>query len=149
MTSVYKWTQTTKKSAKITKNSSFSNTLRLASHDIRLEVGLKYHMYADLQLFVGSFLCFHILCVQTAKTLVRLPGCAGSLEPSLCAYVISTLFLMEGLICRIKYGAVFCFSHCPWLCLFGFSSVSSQRITLMDLDQILYMHWFLCTFLFS
>ena len=39
---------------------------------------------------------FHTLCVRIAKALVRLRGCAGSLEPSLFAYVISTVFTWAG-----------------------------------------------------
>ena len=35
-------------------------------------------------------------CVRTAKALVRLRGCAGSPEPSLVAYVISTIISCAG-----------------------------------------------------
>ena len=35
-------------------------------------------------------------CVRTAKALVRLRGCAGSPEPSLVAYVISTIISWAG-----------------------------------------------------
>ena len=45
---------------------------------------------------VGPFVYFHTLCVQTAKALARLRGCAGSLEPSLVAYVISTIISWAG-----------------------------------------------------
>ena len=38
---------------------------------------------------------FHTLCVRTANDLARLPGCAGSPEPSLVAYVISTIISHE------------------------------------------------------
>ena len=37
------------------------------------------------------FIYFHTSCVRTAKALARLRGCAGSPEPSLVAYVISTI----------------------------------------------------------
>ena len=37
-----------------------------------------------------------ILCVRTAKALVRLRGCAGSPEPSLVAYVISAITSWAG-----------------------------------------------------
>ena len=38
----------------------------------------------------------HTSCVRTAKALARLRGCAGSLEPSLVAYVIRTLISRAG-----------------------------------------------------
>ena len=44
----------------------------------------------DVSFFVGPFVYFHTSCVRTAKALARLCGCAGSPEPSLVAYVIST-----------------------------------------------------------
>ena len=45
----------------------------------------------DVWLLVRPFVYFHTSCVRTAKALVRLRGCAGSPEPSLVAYVISTI----------------------------------------------------------
>ena len=42
-------------------------------------------------IFGRPFVHFHTLCVRTAKALVRLRGCACSPEPSLVAYVISTI----------------------------------------------------------
>ena len=39
---------------------------------------------------VGPFVYFHTSCVRTAEALERLRRCAGSPEPSLVAYVIST-----------------------------------------------------------
>ena len=39
---------------------------------------------------VGPIVYFHTLCVRTAKALARLRWCAGSPEPSLVAFVIST-----------------------------------------------------------
>ena len=44
----------------------------------------------DVWFLVSPFVYFHTFCVRTAKALVRLRGCAGSPEPSLVAYVIST-----------------------------------------------------------
>ena len=41
-------------------------------------------------------LIFHSSCVRTAKALTRLSGCAGSPEPSLVAYVISTIISWTG-----------------------------------------------------
>ena len=53
---------------------------------------------------VGLDVCFHTLCVRTAKALARLRACAGSPEPSLVAYVISTIISWAGsLIYLIKF----------------------------------------------
>ena len=41
----------------------------------------------DVSFLVRPFV-FHISCVQTAKALARLRGCAGSPEPLLVTYVI-------------------------------------------------------------
>ena len=40
---------------------------------------------------VGPFVYFYSLCVQTAMALARLPRFEGSPDPSLVAYVISTI----------------------------------------------------------
>ena len=53
---------------------------RMRSHPVGLNVWF----------FVGPFVYFHPSCVRTAKALARLRGCAGSPEPLLVAYVIST-----------------------------------------------------------
>ena len=45
---------------------------------------------------VGPFVYFHTSCVGTSKALARLRGCAGSPEPSLVAYVISTIISCAG-----------------------------------------------------
>ena len=45
---------------------------------------------------VGPFVFFRTSCVRTAKALARLCGCAGSPEPSLVAYVISTIISWAG-----------------------------------------------------
>ena len=45
----------------------------------------------DVWFCVGSFVYFHTLCVRTATALARLRECADSPEPSLVAYVISTI----------------------------------------------------------
>ena len=48
-------------------------------------------MGLDVWFWVWLFIYFHTLCVRTVKALVRLRGCAGSPEPLLVAYVISTI----------------------------------------------------------
>ena len=50
----------------------------------------------DVWFLVGPFVYFHTSCVRTAKALARLRGCAASPEPSLVAYVISTIILWAG-----------------------------------------------------
>ena len=54
---------------------------RMRSHPVGL----------DVWYLVWHFFYFHTSHVRTAKALARLRGCAGSPEPSLVAYVISTI----------------------------------------------------------
>ena len=61
---------------------------RMRSHPVGL----------DVWFLVGPFVYFHTSCVRTAKALARLRGCAGSPEPSLVAYVISTKISWAGSI---------------------------------------------------
>ena len=56
----------------------------------------------DVWFLVGPFVYFHTSCVQTAKALARLRGCAGSPEPSLVAYVISTVISWAGSINKLS-----------------------------------------------
>ena len=53
---------------------------RMRSHPVGLEV----------RFLVRLIVYFHTSCVRTAKALARLRRCAGSPEPSLVPYVIST-----------------------------------------------------------
>ena len=59
---------------------------RIRSHPVGLAVWF----------LVGSFVYFNTSCVRTAKALARLRGCASSTEPSLVAYVISTIISWAG-----------------------------------------------------
>ena len=59
---------------------------RMRSHPIGLDVWFLF----------GPCVYFHTLCVRTAKALARLRRCAGSPEPSLVAYVISTIISWAG-----------------------------------------------------
>ena len=52
----------------------------------------------DVWFLAVPFIYFLTSCVRTAKALVRLGGCAGSPEPSLVAYVISTIISWAGSI---------------------------------------------------
>ena len=45
----------------------------------------------DVTYFIEPFVSCHTSCVWTAKALARLRRCAGSPEPSLVTYVISTM----------------------------------------------------------
>ena len=49
-----------------------------------------------IRLSVWRFLLIHCLYERAAKILARLRGCAGSPEPSLLAYAISTKFAWRG-----------------------------------------------------
>ena len=78
---------------------------RMRSHPVGLDV-----WFLD-----APFVYFHISCVQTAKALVRLRGCAGSPEPSLVAYVISTIVSWAGSF-NLPYNIKFAWSflHSKW-----------------------------------
>ena len=66
----------------------------------------------DVWFLVRLFVYFHTLCVRTVKALVRLRGCAGSPEPSLVAYVISTIISWPGsntiicLVCPMQFNEI-------------------------------------------
>ena len=68
---------------------------RMQSHPVGL----------DTWFLVGPFVCFHTLCVRTAKALARLRGCTGSPEPSLVTYVISTIISWAGSFTSLPLGA--------------------------------------------
>ena len=53
-------------------------------------------MGLDVWILVRSFVYFHTLYVRTVKALARLRRRAGSPEPSLVAYVISTIISWAG-----------------------------------------------------
>ena len=53
----------------------------------------------DVCFLVWPFVYFHRTCVRTAKALARLRRCAGSPEPSLVAYAISTIISWAGSYC--------------------------------------------------
>ena len=57
---------------------------------------LSHPVGLDVWFLVGLFIYFHTSCVRTAKARVRLRRCAGSPEPSLVAYVISTIISWAG-----------------------------------------------------
>ena len=53
-------------------------------------------MGLDVWYSVWSFVYIHTSCVRKTNALARLRGCAGSPEPSLVAYVISTMTSCAG-----------------------------------------------------
>ena len=57
---------------------------------------LQTRMLSHIWFLVGPFVYFHSSCVRTAKALARLRRCAGKPEPSLVAYVISTITSWAG-----------------------------------------------------
>ena len=59
---------------------------RMCSHPVGL----------DIWFLVGPFVYYDTSCVRAAKALARLRGCAGLPEPSLVAYVISTIISWAG-----------------------------------------------------
>ena len=61
-------------------------------------------------ILVGPFVYFHISCVRKMKALARLRGCAGSLEPSLVAYAISTIISWAG--SNLEPSAIRCRARC-------------------------------------
>ena len=62
-----------------------------------LQTGMRsYPVGLDVWFLVGPFVYFHTTCVRTVKALARLHECAGSPEPSLVAYVISTIISWAG-----------------------------------------------------
>ena len=58
----------------------------------------------DVWCLVALFVYFHISCLRTAKAVARLRGCAGSPEPSLVAYVISTITSWFGSFISLRQG---------------------------------------------
>ena len=62
-----------------------------------LQMHMPSHPVAlDVWFFVWPVVYFPSLCVRTVKALARLRGCAGSPEPSLVAYVVSTKIAWAG-----------------------------------------------------
>ena len=117
----------------------------------------------DVWFFMRSFVCFHASCVLSAKTLVRLYGCAGSPEHSLVAFVISTEISWAGsfLLCIVwdlllikiltecrKYleminAAGFCIVCWSWCCLRKLLLILFQLCLSLaqEYDQIRSEYW--------
>ena len=70
-------------------------------HKLILQTCMHSHPVGlDVWFLVGPFVYFVTSCVPIAKALARLRGCTGSPEPSLVAYVISTI--ISGVIFFVK-----------------------------------------------
>ena len=74
-----------------------------------LQTRMRSHpMGLDVWFLVGHFVYFHTLCVRTAKALARLRGRAGSLKPSLVAYVIIISTIISpwaaSIVCTVLSG---------------------------------------------
>ena len=68
-----------------------------------LQTRMRSHLVGlDIRFLVITFVYCHTLCVRTITALARLRECAGSPEPSLVAYVTSTIISGAGSI------------HCFW-----------------------------------
>ena len=61
----------------------------------------------------GLFVYFHTSCLRTAMALARLHGCAGSPDPSLVAYVISTIISSAGSFCLSAVNFIVCETRMP------------------------------------
>ena len=78
-----------------------SRLMRLWHFFVLRKLILQTHMRShpvglDVWFFVGPFVYFPTSCVRTATALAKLRGCAGSPEPLLVAYVISTIISWAG-----------------------------------------------------
>ena len=66
-------------------------------HELILQTLMRSHPVGlDVWFLVEPFVYFHTSCVWTAMALARLRRCAGSPEPLLVAYVISTIISWAG-----------------------------------------------------
>ena len=66
-------------------------------HKLILQTRMRSHPVGlDVWFLVRPFVFFHTSCVRTAIALARLRGCAGTPEPSLVAFVRSTIISWAG-----------------------------------------------------
>ena len=100
---------------------------RMCSHPVGL----------DVWFLVRPFVYFHTSCVWTAKALVRLHGCAGSPEPLLVTYVISTIISWAGSIVE-DWTTEICLCITKHFVHLLRSSFSSVRLFLVTCTQKLF-----------
>ena len=85
----------------------------------------------DVWFLVGLFIYFHPSCVRTAKALARLRRCTGLPQPSLVAYVVSTIIswagsnILQNILCQILRT---CHFTCSCTLLFGRASTSVEGV---------------------
>ena len=80
-------------------------------HKLILQTRMRTHPVGlDVWFLFGPFVYFHTSCVRTAMALARLCGCTGSPEPSLVAYVISTIISWAGSINELILQASVCWN---------------------------------------
>ena len=102
---------------------------RMSSHPAAIQWGL------DVWFLVGPFVYFHTSCVRTEKALARLRGCAGSPEPSLVAFVISTIISWAGSIV-VVYSDEVCVIVAPALALCN-EGVQGSNFSVVCTNQFL------------
>ena len=126
----YKWNRTEKQGDGCARKIGFSLTkvfeqapeimALFVLHKLILQTRMRSHQVGlDVWFLVGLFAYFHTTCMRTAKALARLRGCAGSAEPSLVAYVISTIISWAGTFITDRCYSSFClslpfYSLCLW-----------------------------------
>ena len=71
---------------------------------LNLQTRMRSHpLELDVWFLIGPFLYFHTSCMRTVKALGRLRRCVGLPEPSLVAYVISTIISWAGsIVCEFS-----------------------------------------------
>ena len=85
------------------------------------QVGLISDFWSD------PFVCFHNSCVRKAKALARLRGYAGLPEPSLVAYVVSTIISWAGsFLLSLKF--VYVAPVVEWLSMLIFSTLNRSSL---------------------
>ena len=116
-------------------------------HKLILQMRMWSHpMGLDVWFLVGPFIYFHTSYVRTAKALARLRICAGSPEPSLVTYVISTIISWAGsnlfgkVLIKFILTAHFCRSASSLTLFFFFISLHDPPRNVLCL-YILIKHW--------
>ena len=103
-------------------------------HKLILQTRMRSHPVGlDVWLLVRSFVYFHTSCVQTVQALARLRGCAGSPEPLLVAFVLSTIISWAGsnVLYSIMMPSILCI-HQP-------VSISNRKISIIFASE--YIDW--------
>ena len=118
----------------------------IALHNFNLQTCMRSNpLGLHVWFSVRPFIYFHTLCLQTAKALVRLGGCAVSAKSSLFAYAISTIISWAG-----------SFEQCHGkTCLMPYANIKAadqaayqqsliSAFIIGCLDGIIHIHVFVC-----